>query len=98
MPSGEIRLIQGYENLLIDELLESFDEFDILTDKKDMPEFWYIGEDDKEHRYFPDVYIPKTNTIYEVKSEYTLNANKTRNELKFNAVRNSTYEFILKIY
>ena len=63
-----------------------------------MPEIWYIGTDNKQHRYFPDVYIPKTNTIYEVKSEYTLNVNLEINELKFQAVKSAGYNFILKVY
>ena len=63
-----------------------------------MPEFWYKDAGGKKHRYFPDVYIPKTNTIYEVKSEYTLNINLEGNELKFQSVIDSGYNFNLKIY
>ena len=63
-----------------------------------MPEIWYIGTDNKQHRYFPDVYIPKTNTIYEVKSEYTLNINLEINKLKFQAVKDAGYNFVLKVY
>lgn len=98
LPSGKIIKIQGYENYLLDELLKEYDESDILTERKSMPELWYIGTDGKEHRYFPDVYVPKTNTIYEVKSEYTLNDNRKRNELKFQSVRDAGYNFILKVY
>ena len=98
MPSGEVRNIQGYEDRLLKELLEDFTEKEILSERKDIPEFWYIGEDNKKHRYFPDAYIPKTNSIYEVKSEYTASQNKKRNKLKFQSVKDAGYNFILKIY
>ena len=98
LPSGKIIKFQGYEDKLLDELLEDYNEDEILTSRKDMPEFWYKDAEGKKHRYFPDIYIPKTNTIYEVKSEYTLNINLELNELKFQSVRDSGYNFNLKIY
>lgn len=97
MPSGKVIKIQGYENLLIDELLLEYNESDILTDRVDMPEFWYEYKG-KKHRYFPDVYVKSNNTIYEVKSHYTLNKDYDRNLLKFNSVKESNYEFVLMIY
>jgi len=97
LPSGEIIRIQGYENFLLDELLEKYDESEIKTSRSDMPEFWY-ELDGKQHRYFPDVYVPSTNTIYEVKSEYTMKCNETMNERKFQCVKDSGYNFVLKIY
>ena len=98
LPSGKIIKFQGYEDKLLDELLEDYDEDEILISRKDMPEFWYKDAGGKKHRYFPDVYIPKTNTIYEVKSEYTLNINLEINELKFQSVIDTGYNFNLKIY
>ena len=98
LPSGKIIKFQGYEDKLLDELLEDYDEDEILISRKDMPEFWYKDAGGKKHRYFPDIYIPKTNTIYEVKSEYTLNINLEINELKFQSVIDSGYNFNLKIY
>lgn len=98
LPSGKIIKYQGYEDKLLDKLLERYDENDIITSRGEMPEFWYIGLDNKKHRYFPDVYIPKTNTIYEVKSEYTLNINLEVNKLKFESVIDSGYKFELTIF
>ena len=99
-PSGKIVKIQGYENYLLDELILIHPESEILTDRKDMPEFWYVTDDSKKHRYFPDVYIPKTGTIYEVKSSYTLEQgkkNRTYN-LKEQSVIEANYIYILKVY
>ena len=98
LPSDKIIKYQGYENKLLDELLLEYHEDEILTSRADMPEFWYKGNDGKNHRYFPDVYIPKTNTIYEVKSEWTLNANFETNILKFNSIRNAGYNLKIIIY
>jgi len=97
LPSGKNIRIQGYENKLLDELLEIYDEDDIKTSRKDMPVFLY-EDDNKVHRYFPDIFIPSENVIYEVKSKWTSKLNKEINFLKYQAVENSNYRFILKIY
>lgn len=97
-PSGKIIKVQGYEGKLLDELITEYGENDIYTNSVDMPELYYIGEDDKEHRYFPDVYIPSTNTIYEVKSTYTVSVNVEKNKRKFKSVIDAGYKFKLKIY
>lgn len=98
LPSGGIIKYQGYEHYLLDELLLEYKEDEIITERKEIPEIWYIGKDNKTHRYFPDIFIPKTNTIYEVKSEYTLNIDLETNNLKFEAVREAGYNFVLKVY
>jgi len=97
LPSGKIIRIQGYENFLLDELLEDYTEHQIFTNRSDMPEFWY-ELDGAPHRYFPDVYIPETNTIYEVKSAWTVSLNLKKNEKKFRAVKDACYNFKLKVY
>ena len=85
---------------LLDELVLIYSEDEIFTHRKDMPEFWYFTEDKNKHRYFPDVYIPKVNTIYEVKSEYILNESKKNGifELKRQSVIDANYNFELKVY
>jgi hypothetical protein len=98
LPSGKTVKIQGYENFLLDELLKEFNEEEIFTDSLDMPVFEYIGEDGKRHRYFPDVYVPKTNTIYEVKSTYTVKQDQEKNKRKFESVKKAGFNFELKVY
>ncbi len=99
-PSGKIVKVQGYEPQLLDELVLVYKEAEILTDRKDMPEFWYFTEDSKKHRYFPDVYIPKDNLIYEVKSSWTLEQTKKNGiyDLKKQSVIDSGFQFKLKVY
>ncbi len=100
LPSGKLRHYQGYENFLLDELLLEFNEEQILSDKIDMPEFWYIDNKGTKRRYYPDMYIKETNTIYEVKSLYTLEQTKKNNvyDLKKQCVIDKGYNYILKIY
>jgi len=97
LPSGNIILVQGYEHFLLDVLVQIYDESDIVTEWKHLPIFVYEFEW-KEHRYFPDVYIKSTNTIYEVKSEYTLFSNVEVNHKKFNSVKHLGYNFKLVVY
>lgn len=69
-PSGNSVKVQGYEGRALDCLLKIFKEEDIVIGKNKMPEIWY-KIDNRNHRYFPDIYIPKENLIIEVKCEWT---------------------------
>jgi len=99
-PKHNIWYCQGYEPQLFDELLKEYKEEDIITDYKNMPHFWYIDIFGIRRRYFPDCYIKSTNTIYEVKSEYTYNQGLKNNvfQLKEKSVTDEGFNFILKIY
>lgn len=99
LPSGKIIKVQGYEPRALDELLKIYDENDILTSRSDMPEIYYTSpKDNRIHRYYPDIYIPKDNLIIEVKSNYTLNKYKKINRVKFEATIALGYDFKLKVY
>ena len=69
MPSGIVRKVQGYEPFALRDLLQTHNEDDIKTDRKDIPRIAY-ETNGKTHYYFPDIYIPNTNTIIEVKSAH----------------------------
>ena len=99
LPSGKTIKVQGYENFLLDELLLQYNENEIVTERENMPEIWYYSNNRKK-RYFPDVYIPSAEILYEVKSVYTLNKSKIDGifEKKRKAVLDSGYKFILKVY
>jgi len=98
MPSGKIIKLQGYEPKLMDNLLLTYSEDDILYEKQDMPEIWYLSsENNTWHRYYPDFYIPKENLVLEVKSEYTYKANLQMNIDKKEATICLGYNYILEI-
>lgn len=92
MPSGDIRKVQGYESFALDILLEKYKEDDIITDDINIPEIWYIGLDNKSHRYYPDIYIKSENKLIEVKSTWTYDMEKETNLLKQKASTDYGYK------
>jgi hypothetical protein len=87
LPSGKIILVQGYEPIVILDLIKSgISEEEIITEKKLIPKIFYKFEG-KERRYFPDIFIERYNLIIEVKSLYTWKANKDKNIAKINACK-----------
>ena len=71
-PDGKIAYVQGYEPFALDDLIK-LGITDILTCRSEVPSIWYLGKDEKRHRYFVDIYIPSLNKMIEVKSFYTYN-------------------------
>ena len=70
-PCGKVIQVQGYEPFALDDLLaQGYSSFDIITERKEVPEIWY-EKDGTQRRYFCDIYIPTENRIIEVKSDYT---------------------------
>lgn len=69
--SGKIVLIQGYENIALDNLVKKFDEDDIVVSYESHLRFQY-QLDEKSRFYFPDILIKSINKIIEVKSLWTL--------------------------
>ena len=96
LPSGTMIKLQGYEPRALDILLKTYNESDIKWKKSEVPKIWYDYKNTK-HRYYSDFYIQKDNLVIEVKSKYTLNANKNVNKLKFYAVKKAGYNFKLMV-
>lgn len=97
-PSGEEHLVQGYEPLALNILIEQgYTSGDIITDKTNVPEIWYF-KNESNHRYFPDIYIPNENRIIEVKSDWTYEKEKDKNLLKAQACRDTGYIFEFWIF
>lgn len=82
LPSGNELRYQGYENIVICDLLKSgLKETDIITGPGNVPHIDYSFEG-KICRYYPDIYIPKYNQLIEVKSRYTWKKYKEKNLAK----------------
>jgi hypothetical protein len=99
MPSGKIVKIQGYEGLGIDDLLNldiAEDDIDIHC-KSINKEFLYY-HNGLYRCYLPDIYIPSTNTIVEIKSEYIYMKEKLQNLQKAKCCIALGYEFEFWIY
>lgn len=96
--SGEETHLQGYEPIVLKELEEAgYTYSEVLTKKSDMPEIWYIGEDDNKHRYYPDFYIPSENKVIEVKSEYTMLVDFHKNLLKAQSTKELGFDYKLEV-
>jgi hypothetical protein len=101
MPSGKIVKLQGYEPQVLTELLKIYSEDDIVIGVKEI--FKYTGRikylmiDGSEHTYYPDFYIKSTNTIIEVKSQWTFDKWKEKNLAKEQACLQQGLKFDFKI-
>lgn len=91
-PSGKKVLIQGYENFALDKLLQSYQEEEIIVGVSLVPKIFY-QDNQKLHRYYPDIFIPKDNLIIEVKSTYTYQKDLRVNDLKRNKCLELGYRF-----
>jgi hypothetical protein len=96
-PSGRIEKIQGYENFMLDELLENnISEDDIVFSRKYVPEIWFIDSKGVKNRYFVDCFVKSENKCIEVKSTWTLK--KEDVFLKHQAAKDSGYISEIWVY
>jgi hypothetical protein len=72
-PSGKTIQCQGYEPFALDDLTkeEHIDENDILTNRTEVPEIWYIDCSGNQRRHYVDIFIKSQNRCIEVKSRWT---------------------------
>ena len=101
LPSGKIVKLQGYEDKVLTELLKTYQEDDIIIGVKNInKEIGTISYDfnNKNCKYFPDFFIKSINTVIEVKSQWTYDKQKDRNETKRNAClkKGLNFKFIIK--
>ena len=75
-PSNNEIKCQGYEPFALKELIEHYNENDIITGCKNVPTIWYNDIKQKKHRHYVDIYIPSENKCIEVKSTWTLKKKK----------------------
>lgn len=95
-PSGKIVKIQGDEKYAIDILLKKYDEDDILVDSEYIPIIDYF--DEKDRKYYPDIYIKKDNLIIEIKSTWTFDIKYDKNMIKYNATKAVGYNYEIWIF
>jgi hypothetical protein len=95
-PSGKVVRVQGYEPKVLAKLLVDYNEEDIVVGVQNIIDcigFFHYFYENKEHRYYPDIYIKSENRVIEVKSLYTFNKEKEKNLLKRNSVLNKGINF-----
>lgn len=97
--SGREIEVMGYENYAIDYILSKNDSIlkrkvneDEILVGKDIQSFEYNDDENKKHRYYPDIYIKDTKLLFEVKSIYIFNKNPRLNYLKFKQVQKEGFD------
>ena len=98
MPSGSLRKVQGYEPFALNELIKSYTEEQIKTDRKDIPHIQYINNNNKNKYYFPDIYIPHEKYIIEVKSTWTYKCKMDSIKEKGEACKAEGYKYEIWVY
>ncbi len=97
-PCGNIAKVQGFEIYALQFLIDNNYKYnDLVLSRAEVPDIWYY-KDNKKHRYFCDIFIPKENKIIEVKSEWTLECDREKFELKKNSCIENGYNFELWIF
>lgn len=97
-PSGREVYVQGFEPLFLDILIsEGVHESEICVERRMMPKFFY-EEDGRTRRYYPDVYIHISETIYEVKSEYYYHKELDNIKRKVSSVLNSGFKCEIVVF
>jgi hypothetical protein len=97
-PSGNIIKCQGYEPFAIKDLMQTFDEEDIITGNKNVPTIWYYDENNKKHRHYVDIFIKSQNKCIEVKSSWTIKKSKSCIFLKQTAAKDLGYDYEIWVY
>lgn len=92
LPSGNNMIYQGYEDVAIRELLKTHSEEEFTNDVKQMPAFVYSLHG-KNHRYYPDLFLPKEGRFIEVKSPYTYLHQREVNQIKRECILQQGYAF-----
>ena len=99
-PSGRIERIQGYENHMLNDLLEKeqVHEDDIVVNRSDVPPVWYEDLNGKQRRYFVDCFIKSQNRCIEAKSTWTADKKQDCIYLKQQATKDLGYKCEIWIY
>ena len=98
LPSGKTIEIQGYEHFALNDILEQFDEDDIVTGEENVPEIWYTDANNKKHRHYVDIYLKSLNKCIEIKSQWTMEINKNIILLKQTAGKALGYIYEIWVY
>ncbi len=97
-PSGNEIKYQGYENYALDELIQNYEESNIITGVKNVPTIWYTDESGKKHRHYVDIFIPTENKCIEVKSTWTFKKKKDNVLDKMKCAKDQGYLYEIWVY
>ena len=79
--SNRVTYVMGYEDIMLDILINSGTEENDLLTNLDCPKILWEDEDKNAHYHIPDIFIKSQNKIIEVKSEWTAQEKYLKNIL-----------------
>ena len=97
-PDNKSFFVQGYEPFALKYLIEElgYNSNDIIVGKE-VPVINYTFEN-KEHKYYPDIYIISEKTLVEVKSDWTYELHFERNKIKQISSKENNYKHLILIF
>jgi len=98
MPSGDIRIVQGFEPNALDILIKIYNEEQIKTGVTNNPIIHYKSEDGKDHKYYPDIWIPHENKLIEAKSTWTYSCKTDNIQIKAEATKAAGFNYEIWIF
>lgn len=111
LPSGTVVGVRGYEDTVLNKLLEVYTEDEIKfhntrADTYELPIFTYVNVNQHTANYYPDFYIESENKIIEVKSKWWWDGNGhekyhsrlENNKRKVSAVLKEGYNYELWLF
>ena len=98
MPSGNIRIVQGNEPLMLDILLKGGYIEEQIKTGKDVPVISYKSANGKSRVYYPDIFIPHENKIIEVKSTWTYACKTDNIQEKSEATKAGGYTYEIWVF
>ena len=102
LPSGKIISLQGYEPYIMDHLFNKYSEDEILYKnidiEKQIGKIFYLNDNGRKSRYYPDIFIIPDNKIIEVKSYFTYDLDFDKNIKKKNECLRNNINFEFYIY
>lgn len=96
LPSGSVIYLQGYEHFYANQFINEANESYYVFNKINLNILYSYK--DKNRKYYPDFFNKQTNTIIEVKSEYTIHCDTERNLEKFKSVEKYGYNLEVCVF
>ena len=95
---GKTFMLLGWEDTALDDIFKNEGLKTVFAgEDPEIPTFMYVGDDNKMHHYYPDIYIADENRVIEVKSIYTYNLDPEKTLCKALKV-SEDYLFELRLY
>lgn len=98
----DFKNLQGYESYGINYIINTHPTLNVndinAGERSQIPSIWYTDSNNVSRIHFPDIFVSKLNTFFEVKGKYTFDVNKKQNLLKRQSAILQGYNYIILIF